>query len=241
MRPLTVPELLDVWDRGHSQPPVHRALALLAVACPEASREDLAALSIGQRDGRLLTLREWTFGTAVASLASCAHCQETIELPFEISDVRVDGAPPPESSLTVSGYEVTFRPPHSEDLAAITAHPRAGSRRLLFERCLIAARRDSAPVSAEHLPDEVVSAVAQRLADDDPQADVRLDVECPFCGERSSVLFDIVSFFWTEIDAWARRTLREVHLLARAYGWSEREILALSPRRRYLYLEMAAA
>ena len=37
------------------------------------------------------------------------------------------------------------------------------------------------------------------------------------------------------------RILREVHTLAAAYGWSEAEILALSPARRRVYLELAAA
>ena len=41
-----------------------------------------------------------------------------------------------------------------------------------------------------------------------------------------------------EIHAWAKRTLREVHTLASAYGWSEREILSMSAVRRALYLEM---
>jgi hypothetical protein len=33
----------------------------------------------------------------------------------------------------------------------------------------------------------------------------------------------------------------DVHALASAYGWSEREILALSDTRRRLYLEMVSA
>ena len=42
----------------------------------------------------------------------------------------------------------------------------------------------------------------------------------------------------SEIDAWARTILYQVHLLASVYGWSESEILALSPWRRHLYLQM---
>ena len=39
----------------------------------------------------------------------------------------------------------------------------------------------------------------------------------------------------------AKRLLMDVHLLARAYGWSEAEVLALSPARRRFYLEMVEA
>jgi hypothetical protein len=35
--------------------------------------------------------------------------------------------------------------------------------------------------------------------------------------------------------------LREIEALARAYGWSEREILDLSPQRRHTYLELVSA
>ena len=47
--------------------------------------------------------------------------------------------------------------------------------------------------------------------------------------------------FWAEIDAWARRILREVNILARAYGWRESDILALGAVRRQIYLTMAQA
>ena len=41
------------------------------------------------------------------------------------------------------------------------------------------------------------------------------------------------------LDAWARATLLDVHLLATAYGWSEPEVLALSALRRRYYLELS--
>lgn len=43
-----------------------------------------------------------------------------------------------------------------------------------------------------------------------------------------------------EISARARTLLVEVHQLASAYGWSEREILSLAPERRAPYLAMVA-
>jgi hypothetical protein len=51
------------------------------------------------------------------------------------------------------------------------------------------------------------------------------------------VLFDIATFFWAEVSAHARRLIRDVHALARAYGWREVEILSMSGWRRERYLE----
>ena len=78
------------------------------------------------------------------------------------------------------------------------------------------------------------------MAEADPQADIQLALSCPACGHQWLSTFDIVSFFWSEINAWAYRILREVHILASAYGWREADILAMSPYRRQLYLEMVS-
>ena len=87
-------------------------------------------------------------------------------------------------------------------------------------------------------PPNVATAIARCLGELDPQAEVLLDMVCPDCGTQWQALFDIASFLWTELDAWAHRTFIEVHRLAWTYGWREADILALSPLRRQRYLQM---
>ena len=106
---------------------------------------------------------------------------------------------------------------------------------------MIEAHCNAEPVAADRLPDDVARQVVERISAIDPQADTRVNLTCPECRNGWSEMFDIVSFFWAEIDAWARRILQDVNVLARAYGWRERDILALSPVRRQLYLAMAQA
>ena len=72
----------------------------------------------------------------------------------------------------------------------------------------------------------------------DPQVEIRFRMQCPACSHSWTALFDILSFFWAEIDAQARRLLDVVHLLARAYGWSEAEIRDLSTARKNYYLKL---
>ncbi len=133
------------------------------------------------------------------------------------------------------------RPPTSEDLAACAGLDLAASHAQLFDRCVIEARHQGQPLTARQLPDDVARRVVEQIAVSDPQADVRVNFDCPDCHYNWAETFDVASFFWTEIDAWARRTLREVHALATAYGWREGDILALSPGRRQIYLTMAQA
>jgi uncharacterized protein (UPF0212 family) len=249
MHPLSAWELLDVWERGLAQPPVQRVLTLLAAADPEAPPDALAALSIGQRDARLLTLREWTFGPQLVSLATCPGCSERLELTFNVADIRVPSPSQGEGwegvetlSLSAASHEVRFRLPNSLDLAAIAEHEDVtATRRLLLERCLLGAQHDGEEVALDQLPDGVIDALVKRMGQADPQADVQLDLSCPACGHQWQAAFDIASFFWSEINAWAYRILREVYILASAYGWREADILAMSPWRRQLYLEMVSA
>ncbi|MEU2684101.1 hypothetical protein ABZ654_09530 [Streptomyces hygroscopicus] len=126
---------------------------------------------------------------------------------------------------------------------ASTAADRA--RRALLARCVVSVHRSGQPVPADRLPAaELPEPVQRRLAEAaeraDPAADVTLKVACPACGAATRAELDIASYLWAELDHWARDLLLDVHLLATAYGWSEPQILALSPLRRRYYLELCA-
>src|SRR5918992_271772 len=116
-RRISATSLLQVWERGQLQAPVEKALTLLAAAYPDATREELAMLSIGRRDASLLSLREQLFGSQLSSLTDCPACGEQLELNFNVADIR---ALPPSLnmplSISKSGYELELRLPNSFDL-----------------------------------------------------------------------------------------------------------------------------
>jgi hypothetical protein len=251
MRALSVSELLTVWERGLAAFPFERALAILAVASPESSPAALARLSIGRRDANLLQLREWAFGSELAIMAACPSCRQSLELAMPVAELRVsvdpavcpamNAADDLESSFMLRDYQVRYRSPNTEDIAGCAGLEPAASRRKLLACCVTDARCQGKFVPAAELPEDVARKVEEQIAAIDPRADLRFDLTCPECHQRWQEVFDIVSFFWAEIDAWARRMLREVNVLARAYGWRESDILALSPARRQIYLAMAQA
>jgi hypothetical protein len=106
------------------------------------------------------------------------------------------------------------------------------------EHCVLSARRDDKEIPVCDLPSDVVAVIAQRMSEADPYADIQLNATCPQCRHQWPAFLDIPSFVWREIEMLAQRLLREVHLLASAYGWSERDILSLSPSRRQCYLSL---
>jgi hypothetical protein len=238
MRTPTAVEFLDAWERGFDAGQVARGLELLAIARPDVAREQLADLSIGARDAALLSLREAAFGPDMTALVRCPSCGESNELHFTTADLRVETPPGPPLTLQHGGREVQLRLLTSRDLAAAeAANDLDERRRILLARCVVSAHGDA----SGQLPAAVAEAAVARVAAADAQADVQLGVSCAECGHAWRAPFDIVSFLWTELTAWAERTLREVHVLASHYGWTEREILALSPLRRRHYLGMVRA
>jgi hypothetical protein len=255
MRPFSVPELLTVWEHGLGALPWQRALTILSAANPHSPPSALARLSVGRRDTDLLQLREWAFGKELTLVAGCPACQQTLEftLPVErlrgpaaISEASGDQVAEPEGRVELRdtaqrNYEIRFRPVNSADIAACAGLDVTAATRKLVSCCVLQASRQGESVSPQELPDEVIRQLLEQLAASDPQAERRVELSCPECHENWSEVFDIVSFFWTEIDAFARRTLREVNVLARAYGWHEAEILGMSPLRRQIYLAMAQA
>jgi hypothetical protein len=198
---------------------------------------------VGEREADLFALRRALFGERMQVRLECAACGEDMEFDLDAGEFARslgDAGTPGDPVVRVrqDGWDVAFRLPAVADLTA--AARAADPRTALLERCLVSALRDGADVPAADLPVPVQRRIAEAVEAADPGADVTLNVACPECGQATRAELDIASYLWTELDAWARDLLLDVHLLATSYGWSEPEILALSPLRRRYYLELCA-
>jgi hypothetical protein len=91
---LSPAELLPVWERGADSPPAAQAALLLAAACPETPPEELARLSVGQRDALLLELRGRVIGSRLDCRVECPACQEPLEWSGGTADLLVKQAHP---------------------------------------------------------------------------------------------------------------------------------------------------
>jgi len=225
--------LLQVWEETARAHPIRLALALLEAAWPGLNAQSWARMPVGERDARLLDLHDAWFGGAFETAIDCAGCGMHLESSFAARDIRVPSSARRGGTLRHEGREIQYRLPDSEDLlaaAAIAEAPKA--EQAVLKRCL-------GWTGGEDL---VPAALAERLDAEmallDPGADIELRLRCPQCGTEQAALFDIVTHLAGEIDDWAQGVLADVHLLARAYGWSEGEILGLSPARRRSYTQM---
>jgi hypothetical protein len=216
---------------------------LLACALPERSAAELWGLGIGRRDALLLDLRRCLFGRALELVGACPACGELLECSLDIEMLRGEQGAYAAEPCELDGYCVLLRAPTSLDLhSALGQESHERARAVLLERC-VAEVRDAhgGALTLASLSDAQLSELVKRLRELDGQADVRVQLACAACQHTWRAPFDIATYLWSEVDSWARRTLRDVHCLARAYGWSEAESLALSATRRRFYLELCRA
>ena len=71
-----------------------------------------------------------------------------------------------------------------------------------------------------------------------PDDNGTLLVTCPDCATTSTAALDVALLLWAQVEVRATALMAQVHALARAYGWTEPDVLALEPRRRAAYLEL---
>jgi hypothetical protein len=220
--------VLQIWERGRREHPVDRALTVLSMLTARP-RQALAKLPLDERDRLLVQRRAALFGPTLAAVATCRSCGCLVDVSVQPQD-----AASAEDSFAVrtDGVEVIVRMPNSLDLAAIATCPDVATARRKLLRRLVGTGGE--PGS------DVVAAIEAEL---DRRAGLSggvIRLTCPDCGANWTVEFDVAAFLWREIEILAGRLLRDVDVLARRYGWSERDILALSTDRRRFYLELAS-
>jgi len=246
VRALVAEDVLRIAERGTGDSPTATALAILACVTDPEHAADLARLPLGARDRLLLEVRERSLGGSLDAVESCPSCDADLEVALRSADLLI-GDPPASTALTLELDElsVRFRLPTSEDLLCVEACVHGDEAvRTLAARCIESAARGGREVDRTALVAELgepqIEALGEAMAAADPQADLTLEMRCAQCGDRFERELDLASFFLEELGGVARRLFTEIHVLARGYGWSEAEILAMSAWRRHAYVEMLA-
>lgn len=249
MRSLTATELLNIWETGRHVSPSRRSLLLLSAAFPE-EREVLADIPLGGVCRRLLQLRALLFGPTLNCLAGCPACRGTIETSVEVDELlgqdrhdqnTLDASVEPKPYAIVHGdYSVEFRLPTARDVMALDG-TKVQAVSKLAELLIISSTCMGEQVAVGNLPEGILAAVEHQVTDLDPLAQIELALSCPDCAATWEENLHIIDFLWQEIGNLARRLLFEVARLAATFGWSEQDILNLSPERRRSYLELLGA
>lgn len=230
-RPFGEADDLDL-DFGSADRPA--LVSALLEGCRPAPPGHWWRCTVGQRTAALIDLLRLTERRDAIELnANCSTCGEAFgfELPLA-------ALPSPDADLVRvgldGGREVELRRPCGEDLRrwrALRPASRPESVRAMIETLCVAGEAG----------DGDAAALAAHLAEADPLVDFEVDGACPACGASTLIAVDLETLALSRFAAGQRRIEADLHRLARAYGWTEAQSLAVPPARRRRYLALIDA
>jgi hypothetical protein len=244
-------ELLDLWQTGYNRSVTENSLRLIALYSEVSSVQVMAKLSLGERDSRLMALREKLFGTQLHNLSNCPFCNQQVEWISGLSDIGFQHQQQTvihqKSAIQSFEYkhddfEIEYRLPTSEDIYLDNhySHQQTDPKKMI-SACIISAMKDNQPTDPEQLPEILHKKLAAEMEKNDPQSEISIQLHCPECDNSWQSAFDISIYLWKEIDHWANQLLDDVYILAYHFGWSEHDILTMHPHRRQFYLNKLSA
>ena len=214
------------WEAAAGLPRAARGAALVHAAGLAADLDAALDLPIGVAAALAVRAQVDAFGAATDGVLACGACGQELDVPVPLAELRGE---PAAHEAVVQG--LTVRAPTTRDLLV------AGSADELLARCVHDA--SGAPVDAEQLEDELLEAVDAAAEELAGAAGLVLRASCPECGAPVSAALDPAALLWEQVAAAVPAALAEVAELAAAFGWSERDVLALTAPRRRAYLELA--
>jgi hypothetical protein len=223
--------ILSLWESAVGRSRRNRDEALLAGSGrPQA---------LGERNRALIGIRTALFGRDWPLRSDCPACGGGSEFSVDgialADELNLMAALGDGGIVDLQGREIVLRAPTADDLYGVAGHDDVASAvRALLAHCI------PADVDAAELTDEQVDRIGQRIESLDPAAMISFALECPDCAHQWPAPIDVAEALWTEVQRAAERLLTEIDALARAYGWSEEQVVSLSPIRRAAYLQLVA-
>jgi len=228
--------LLAAWDAASAAPDVAKGCAVLAAA-EVIDRDAAFDLPLGLLGELALRCHIEMNGVELDGMAACPACLSGLEISLAL-DALLPAAgpnPPPTRDVVLTGRRVTARAPTVRDLLAAAAA--SDPRSVIVGRCVREA--GGAPVDVSGLDDADLEPLDAALEDLTGAGLATLRAACPGCGAEVVSVLDPGALLWDRVRLAAPALLRDVAVLARAFGWRESDVLALPPSRRRAYLELA--
>ena len=227
---MTRADHFDVEFRVEDLPSTVTAIIM---ACGDhVGEDDVWAMPVSTRIAELLTIVQRTLDVQVLEATTRCACGEwtTFELPIAAL-VRMSGHP---DDVLTAGEQLRFRRPRGRDQQrwrAAGVVPGVEAFATMVRD--LAVDRIDAPLTAE-----AIERIGEAFEEFDPLPALRVELACAHCGRQQRAAVDLQELCLLELLRVREQRLLDVHVLARAYGWSEESIVALSAARRQRYLRL---
>lgn len=208
-------------------------LARRALSRADGSALDVDALPASEIGALALAIRRSWIGDLLTTDGRCPEpgCGERVDVSFRVGEYTDHFRPTLPTGVEqaadgwyrISGADVAFRVPTVADLVA--ALEGADGAASLTATC----------VRPAELTEDQWARVDSALEEISPHLDGTVGGECPHCGTVLQLHFDPCTYVTAELRDVFGGLYHQVHLLARAYGWTEADILDMGRARRLRY------
>ena len=193
------------------------------------------ALASADRDRILAAIYRATYSDRIKGTLECSACGAPFDMDFSLGgfvdhayshDGELRAIQLPDGSYRIA-EGLQMRLPTGEDEIATLGMDEAKAAEMMLQRCLV--EGDLA------LAADVGQAALATVA---PTLQTEIAADCPECGHGMAVYFDVQTYLLQSLLQDQESLTWEVHRLAKAYGWSLKEILRLprSVRRNHARL-----
>jgi hypothetical protein len=179
---------------------------------------------------------------SVALPCAAPTCDETLELELDLVDFDCAGSAETFVCQPDVAHQLSVRLPTGADqiewlngaATDVDALQRDMATRLVLDI-------NGEPAAPDwRVPAEWIDALAAALEQYDRSTALELHTRCPSCAQDMTLTLDLEARLLTQLHQQQRALLDQIHRLADAYHWTERDILALTPPRRRYYLTRIA-
>lgn len=222
LRPLTGADETVCGSGGLAQARALVARLLTPAAEGELGAERLDQISVADFDRILASLHHTLYGGRLECRITCAACDEPLEFTVALDAMLECEVESPARVAAPGWFQLPdgrrFRLPQvGEALAGLTAAD-------LARACTLdtwgGVDLDRAMAAAG------------------PQASDVIETQCPECGAAQQAQLDLAHFLMQMLERERGFLAREVHLLARSYHWTHREIMALPREARRTFVRL---
>jgi len=185
---------------------------------------------------QLLAVAIQTRGRHLLLQSRCGNeaCLEMIEIPLDLHMFRQD-TDDLSVETVIDGNTVRLRLPTGHDQRRWCTRGEAVDAATMAAE-LVLTLNGSKPADDWRIPPAWINIIGDQLENLDALTVLQLKTNCPGCGQLLELELDLEQRLLTELAICQRNMLNEIHLLASAYHWSEKDIFALSPSRRSHYI-----
>ena len=234
LRALEAKHLLRLTELDLAEP--RERLLSVALSCcverlgslREPSPEVLHELTLCDRHALVHCLMLGSGIREIAVMAECPGCQQKLELTLDLGSISLPGFSSPRA------VALTRRRKGRVERRAVRVPQPADVEGAADESSLLAACLGLDPREASGW----LKAADRFLSQSDPLGHLEIAGRCPECGRKVTGEYDLVGAWLKRIRREAEDILREVHLLASRYHWSERDVLTLPGPRRRAYCQL---